>query len=781
MVGVAVGLLVVAGYAVQRLWEPLGPTAELWTDNLLQLGAAVWASVACGLAARRGDAPHRRSLRLLALACGCWAVGQLAWSVQQLVLGVELPFPSIADVGYLLALPPLVLAVACYPTSRLDTAGRVRALLDGLTVAVSLLSISWVVRLGPVVGSMDTGLLDGLVALTYPLADVVVATLAVVVVCRAAAGDRLRLLFITGGVVALAVADSGFAVTVAGQSPYDILTGLHWVVGFLAFAAAASVRARATPLAEVGPRAPALLDLLPYATFVGGGAVLIAVVASGQRIDRFLLICAGVMVLLGLAKQVLALGHNATLHRRLADAVAALQAREAELEQRATHDELTGLANRAMLNERLGDAVARRGPGQDVGLLYCDLDGFKLINDVLGHTVGDLVLVEVASRISASVRPGDTVARLGGDEFGVVLAGVSGVDDATQVGRRIVAAFQEPMEIAGHQLTVRVSIGAAVAEPHVPDGHALVRAADAAMYEAKRNTRGGVASYRPAIGSALDERLELASGLQRALHDGELTLHYQPIVAMGTAAAVGVEALVRWQQADGAMVSPRSFISVAEDTGVIVPIGAWVLEEACRRLHELHLAGFPQLVVAVNVSGTQLRSAGAAAELGGIIRASGVDPHCVRLEITESVLMDDDGDCAAALRELKTLGLTIAIDDFGTGYSSLRYLQRFPVDALKVDRSFVEGLGHQAEATAITTALVHLARALDLAVVAEGVETVAQRDLLLGLGVQHAQGFLWSPPMSGERLLTWLRRAPERELQALQEQERAVAEALQGR
>jgi diguanylate cyclase (GGDEF)-like protein/PAS domain S-box-containing protein len=426
-----------------------------------------------------------------------------------------------------------------------------------------------------------------------------------------------------------------------------------------------------------------------------------------------------------------------------------LRRAEEELAHQALHDPLTGLPNRALLFDRIEQALARRSSeNHTVAILFCDLDGFKDVNDSFGHHVGDQLLCVVAERLVAAVRPGDTVARIGGDEFIVLAEEVADETAALDLAARLRASVAWPIHAAGTEAVITCSIGVALAPAE--DAAALVRHADAAMYRAKEGGRNRAELFDEELRDVATNRLGLLADLHHAVARGELRLHYQPIVALDGERVIGVEALVRWQHPERGLVPPDTFIRVAEDRGLIVEIGKWVLREACRQAARWTHAGpgGKSLHMAVNISARQLSpGAGLVESVAEILRDSGVDPSTLVLEITESALM---GDAEAALRiltELKALGVRLAIDDFGTGYSSLVYLKRFPVDLLKIDMAFIRGLGQDPEDSAIVACVIGLARAVGIEAVAEGVETVAQLEALQALGCAFGQGYLWSRPV----------------------------------
>jgi diguanylate cyclase (GGDEF)-like protein/PAS domain S-box-containing protein len=432
---------------------------------------------------------------------------------------------------------------------------------------------------------------------------------------------------------------------------------------------------------------------------------------------------------------------------------------EANLVYTATHDRLTGLANRVLLVDHLETAVGRSsGQGTDLAVLFCDLDRFKVINDSMGHAAGDGVLAAIAERLRAVIGPGDTVARMGDDEFVVCCEGVDDVGGAITIADRISGALAESVVVEGHEVFVTASIGIRVltgAGPIEP-AESLLRDADAAMYQAKHS--GGNCSYvfDESLRQRQGSRLEIECDLHHALERGELRVHYQPVVSVTDGILAGVEALLRWEHPDKGMMLPFDFISVAEETGLIVPMGLWVLDQACQQLHDWTRLGAGPLTMAVNVSPRQLRSPGLASQVAEILRRTGVRPGDLCLEITETALIEDVDVADGVLAALRELGVRIALDDFGTGYSSLNHLHQFPVDVLKIDRSFIAHLGSDVEATAIVTSVVHLAQALGLEVVAEGVETAGQLGQLRLFGCQLAQGYFWGRPVPADQLDRWL-------------------------
>jgi diguanylate cyclase (GGDEF)-like protein/PAS domain S-box-containing protein len=431
---------------------------------------------------------------------------------------------------------------------------------------------------------------------------------------------------------------------------------------------------------------------------------------------------------------------------------------EEELIHLARHDALTGLANRTLLLDRVSQAIAQaRRSGAQVAMLFLDLDRFKTINDSLGHDAGDRVVVEVGRRLKQAVRDADTVARLGGDEFVVLLAELPSELIAAALAQKILGALFEPMLIQGHELAPACSIGISLYPRDGADGKTLLKNADAAMYQAKAQGRGNYQFYSEEMNARTLDRLTLESGLRHAVERGELQLMYQPQVDLVSGAVIGAEALLRWRQGGSQLVMPDAFIAIAEETGLIVSIGEWVLRTACAQHVVWQRAGLRDVRIAVNLSARQFRQPGMDAMVARVLDDTGCPAGGLELEITESVLMDRPDSAAQTLQRLSDMGVHLAIDDFGTGYSSLSYLKRFPINALKIDRSFVRDIPADADDGAIAGAVIALAHSMGLTVVAEGVETPAQRDFLRDLHCDHAQGYLFSEPVSAAMLAAMLR------------------------
>ncbi|MGH8971940.1 MAG: EAL domain-containing protein [Acidimicrobiia bacterium] len=668
------------------------------------------------------------------------------WFLYPRIAGRPLPFPSPVDGLYILA---SVFAAAFLIGVIRRQGGDSGSVLDALVVAAGLGVLSWEFLMEPIVTRPGLSLAVRLVSLAYPATDLVLFGLAVRL---ALVGARRRPAhwFLLAWVACQLVADSAYVLTLNNGSfhlHHPLFAG--WLLSFVFLAAATlhpSMRKVLEKPATTSPPGQVWRRLVG----MGAAALLAPVIvvtdpsrnAHGEV--RALAILSAAIFLLVLVRLGLVMAQERALRERL--------------RHDAFFDSLTGLANRALFADRMSHALARaRRSGATTAVLFLDLDNFKRVNDSIDHQAGDALLVAVAARLRAVIRDGDTVARLGGDEFTVLCEDIESPSQALTVGSRIQEALAAPFRVAGREMFVSASIGVAVADAGAEDAHAVLRDADAAMYRAKLNGRSRIESFDASMRQESARQLQVAAELHHALQRGELRLFYQPLLRLRDGDVVGTEALLRWQHPTRGLLGPAEFIPLAEETGLIVPIGAWVLEEACRAAARWPApSSGAQLKVSVNISARQLRDDALVDVVASALVRSGLPPSALCLEITESLLMVDAERSSLVLGRLKDLGVSLAVDDFGTGYSSLSRLKHFPLDYLKVDRSFVDGLGTDADDKAIVCSTIALTHALGMAVVAEGVETETQLAVLRNLGCESAQGYLWSPPLPEVELHAWL-------------------------
>ncbi len=844
-------------------------------SGLSLTAAALAGGIACLVRSRSVHEPRTRAAwQLLGAAAVSWGLGQVVTCYYELLLEQDVPFPSMADLGYLTAVPLFAagLLYLAVPANQLTT--RIRTVLDGLLISIAVLLVSWVSVLGPVAHSSADSLVNKIILLAYPAGDVALVTLVAYVLLRVrATGVRpaVPLSLIAVALGGFAIADSGYAyLSLVGRYASGSIIDAGWLGGFvMLFVAAMMSRERSEQ--SLAPEIRPLGMLLPYFFVVVATVVSSVAITSANHTDSVTKWIRTTMILLMVVRQVITLQENSgltrTLERRVEDRTAELELSkerfralvehssdvvsmirpsgeiiyqsdsslrvfghtsaelmgrqfaelldapsrdrftgavadaaitplrgeaielqlmhgdgawrqvettvtnllaepavqalvlntrdvserrelEDQLLHQAFHDSLTSLANRALFLNRVRHAMQRRADGEDtVGVLFLDLDGFKEVNDSLGHASGDALLIEVAARLSLCTRPGDTIARLGGDEFAVLVERARSESEFTETAERIRDALEAAILIDGQSLFIQASIGIATAEAGMDDADQLIRNADLAMYRAKERHNGEFALYDPSMHSSLVERLALEAELRQAVTDEKLHVHYQPTYTLDTGELVGVEALLRWDHPERGEIPPDVFIPLAEQTGLIHELGRFVLRESCdqgQRWREL--APDSQLTIGVNISGRQLQRVGFVAEVRQVIEESGFDPQHLVLEMTESVLMHDIEGTVLVLAELKKMGIRLAIDDFGTGYSSLSYLHKFPVDILKIDRSFVERLSGADPQESLVQSIVQLGQTLQLETIAEGIEDHGQLLALRRLGCQLAQGYHFGRP-----------------------------------
>jgi len=745
--------------------------SQLGHDTVyLSIGMGSFALILVGIRINRP--PDRLAWYLVAAAGLCFSLGDLAGDYFTDIVHQATPVPSIADLFYLLGYPFLFVGVSRLSRNPYQRARR-EDYADAAIIALGSLTLAWHFLLNPYVHEQGISTLGRLVAMAYPIMDVAL----VFVLFKSVVFGSIRRtyhLWLMASMAVMFVADFSFDLLVLHNAYYTgqfcdafflieyvlvAVAALHPSVGAVDDAELAHVAPDPeTSLHEVdwqrtetGRRLP----LVALAAFIPP-LLLVATALSGTSVNvtAVSVLCLAVFAVIAMrmlwmltriSDQAADLEHHA---HQLEESHAARDTLEADLRHLAYHDELTGLANRALLQERVGLALAGlAGTGRTVALCFGDLDGFKAVNDSLGHHVGDSVLAGVADIISANVRPGDTVARMGGDEFAVLMPDVRDQGIAVDIAQRIVVALDDDLGAKGTQSGISMSIGLTITDS-ATNPEELIGEADAAMYEAKSRGRNRIEVFDPSMRARLTERIEVTNGFRGALERGEFHLLYQPVLALDSMRVCGFEALARWDHPVLGPVPPSTFIPLAEETGFIVPLGRWALDEATRQLAEWSDATSWGLRMAVNLSRRQLTSPGLADDVRRAISAAGIDPAQLALEITENVLMDDPERATVALAELRAIGIAIAVDDFGTGYSSLSYLQRFPMDILKIDRAFIEPLNRSEPAsTALVSTIIGLAHTMGLDVVAEGIERPDQLERLVELGCSKGQGFLMARPL----------------------------------
>jgi len=878
---VAVVLAVVAVVSA-FLWDIFqygGATVVKAADDVYSTGVPFAAALACILAGWRSDGRARVSWLLLGASAFVWGIGSAIWLYYDVIVLQPVPFPSLADAGFLLAVPFAIAGLMLFSSASSRTTSQFRTLLDGSIIATALLFVSWATVLGPSYTQATGGFMEKAIGLAYPISDVIMASIVLVLLPRASKTSRVALLLVGAGILANTVSDSVFTYLQLANTYSGISNAIDagWIAGYALIGLGALWAAgRPAAVRQDDERITRIDAFMPYGLVAVAGAVAVAEMIRSGTLEPFLLWDGLCVVVLLVVRQLLTIMEDLTLNhtlearvqRRTAElgareerfralvqnssdaititdadlriqyqspsierifgylplevlnrslseliheddrsamqalfenmagrpgATAHLEARwlhqngtwrhsemaisnlleepavkglvintrditdrkalEEQLEHQAFHDSLTGIANRALFKDRLQQSLARAARRQEKpAILFLDLDGFKSVNDSLGHGCGDELLAAVAARLRPYVRTGDTMARLGGDEFAILLEDTEGFSAPIGVAERIIQALKEPFVLGQHEMTISASIGVAAFAEETPDE--LLRNADIAMYMAKSAGKGRYEVFKPAMHEAVLTQLQLEADLKRAVERGEFFLVYQPLVSLASRRPIGVEALVRWRHPDRGLVMPMTFIPLAEKTGGIVAIGRWVLREACRQMQAWRQR-YPELELSVNLSGRQMRDPGLVTDVAEALQDTGLPAHALTLEMTESVLMDDIEGALRILRALKALGLHLAIDDFGTGYSSLSYLGKFPVDSLKIDRSFVSGPG-ASENQALVATILEMGRSLKLEVVAEGIEREEELTELQRLDCQVGQGYYFAKPLLGAEMAVYL-------------------------
>jgi diguanylate cyclase len=727
-------LLVYAGWQLFR--SPAGHRELIGDVFFFPVDVAVFGA-AWAASRRCHDQPRLRSAwRLLALAFGSYLVGDVVWTVYE--LAGSKPYPSVADAFYLLFYPLMLWGLLRFPAGRRSLSERLRLGLDLAVVAIGGSAVVIYVVLGPTVVQSGPDALQTAFSIAYPVGDMVLLVGLGSVLLRGTAGSSAQALqFLAAGLLFFVAADLVYGYitlhsTYHGGDPVDSL----YMVSIALFAVAGAAQTSPKPATDlIADHERHRASWAPFvAVAVGFGLLIIDQRHAPLLPDASLVIAAVLLAMLVSVRQFLA--QRDLLHT------------QGRLSYQSLHDALTGLPNRALVIDRAEQMLARaRRSDTPVAALYVDIDGFKHVNDAFGHAAGDELLRVVAARLSGIVREADTVGRLGGDEFVVMLEDFTLDAGPELVAERMCQVLGQPIDLRGTEgrtLSVTTSIGIAFGQRDSADD--LFRDADFALYEAKVAGKNRWVVFESSMQTAAQDRLELEMDLKEALDAGQFFLLYQPTFDLQSETVTGLEALIRWRHPVRGIIPPEAFIPLAEETGLILPIGRWVLRTACRQAVAWHRRGRP-LGMAINVSARQLDQPDLVQDVADTLATTGLDPVALTLEITETTLMRDAEAATSRLSGLKALGVRIAIDDFGTGYSSLAYLRQFPVDALKIDRSFISGIAATGASKALIHTLVQLGKTLGLETLGEGIEDRAQLRHLQREHCDSGQGFLFARPL----------------------------------
>lgn len=718
---------------------------------------AVFAAVCGSLAARSARGRQRTAWICLTVGLAGWAAGSAVWIYYEKVLH-QFPFPSPADLGYLLFPIGAGTAMVLLPVGY-SGHSRVRFIFDGVIVAGALVEVSWVLVLQSVFEAGGTsGFALGL-SLAYPVADIAILTIALLVLARVPTAQRTTLAMLTTAIGLMTLSDSAFAYLNAGDSYHTgHVIDIGWAAAFLTFGMAALVGRRVRETDVVVSQVPSEVSMwMPYIPVAIAALVcILAYVPSPGLAPIF--VSSTLLMSAVLVRQYMVVRQNQRLLRKVAD--------------QALRDTLTGLANRDLFNDRLMHAVQlHENDNQSVAVLSMDLDDFKLVNDSLGHPAGDALLIQAAERLLGCVRASDTVARVGGDEFAVLMEGLPEL--SRLVAHRVVAAFEEPFVIDGQQLLMRPSVGLAVVSSANPDLSAdvLLKQADVAMYSAKRSKSGGLHTFTPDMAPADHNEVELPTDagestergaalrllgeLRHAIDHGDLTVFYQPKFNLRTGDVVGVEALVRWPHPKRGLLGPAHFLPLVRKRGLMRAVTDIVLTRAFDDAAEWHAMGIG-VPIAVNVFAPSLGDLDLPTHIASALAIRKLNPDDLTIEVTEDFLLDNIERTSSVLKRLRQRGIRIAIDDFGSGYSALWYLRELAIDEVKLDRSFIAPICVDARAAAVVRGVVDLAHVLGVATVAEGVENAETALRLREFGCDVAQGYYYSPPVTAAAMMNLL-------------------------
>ena len=757
----AVGVMAALVLVAVLLFTPLRGSAA-WTlrvDDVGQLVFAAIASLSCLGAAIRQRGRGRLAWLAMAVATGGWSAGEAIWSYYEVISHRDTPFPSFADAGFLTLPVAALVGLLVMPHGR-HQVRRLRTLLDGLVTTSAILVISWSTTLGVIAREGGQDWFSLTVSVAYPIGDVVVLSMVVMLLARDGALRR-PLVLVGLGLGGMAVADSGFTyLTSIGKYHTGDVIDLGWFAAFALIALAGLSVPRestsATP-AEARPVA-SYLPFIPPAL----AAITVEIQSLRHGYDRVGLSLVTLSVVLVVLRQSLTVKDNRDLIRKVA-------AGQAELHRQAFHDALTGLANRALFADRLDHALElHRRDMRGLAVVFCDLDDFKLVNDGMGHAVGDELLIRVAERFRGTLRPGDTLARLGGDEFAILLEDGG---EPVSVADRLRECLDVPFVVGRRQVLTHASIGIATIDPGqpTPTSAELMANADIAMYRAKANGKNDLCLYRPGMNHQGHDDPELSAALVAAVGAGDIQVAYQPIIALATGRIHGFEALARWHH-DGRDVPPSLFIPLADRAGLLTQLTDQVLEASCAQLQlwcsELSL---PQLHVGVNVAPELLSDESFPRRVRDVIDRYGLNHGQLILEVTEAGFIDDPATVRINCERLHAAGAALSLDDFGTGYSSLAHLRTIPLRSIKIDKSFVQLDGTDTGAMPLLSAIAGLAHQLGLQVVAEGIETEEQRKTVLDLKCEYGQGFLFCRPQSVDLATAFLRASSAKDVSDLSE------------
>jgi len=734
-VAASVALLTVTSVVLTR---PLGSPGDVAVVDVMEVCFAFAGAAGCAVGALRTRDRLRWAWVCLMVACASWGVGQTIWTVYEVWLGRATPFPSIADIGFLGFVPAAVAAIWLLPSGSGAGDNR-RRLLDGLTVTCAVALISWSMVLGPTVRTGGESWFALVVSVAYPVSDILLLTVALLALAQGTRG-RAPLILVSLGMCAMALSDGAFAyLTTTGSFESVSIVDLGWCVAFALIGLGGLIGSDAEQASQTHRAVVVPASVLPYTALAAAALLVLTQYFLGGTVDRVSVGLSSLLVGLVLARQYLTVHDNQALARTITS-------REAELRHQAFYDGLTGLANRPLFINRVTHALElHRRDQRPVSIAFVDLDGFKGINDMLGHAAGDEMLVLVAERLRGAVRAADTLSRLGGDEFALLM---EHGDEPATTARALVEALRAPFHLHGRSVTMSASVGVATvgSDAVTVTADDLLSRADIAMYAVKHSGRNDFRQYTPNLRLAEGDDVTLRQALAEALESRQVRAVFQPVVDVRTGEVVGYEALARWSH-QGVEVPPHVFVPVAERAGMVAALTTLMLDHACAQLARWSAElGHSRLLVGVNVSAMELGDPSLPRRVQAALESHGLVAEQLVLEITESALVSDPDAARAILVSLCGLGVSLSLDDFGTGYNGFAQLIGVPLRSVKLDRHVIADIDTNPSSRRLLEGVMLLMRHLGLRAVGEGVERPEQLEVLRAVGCEAAQGLLLGPP-----------------------------------
>jgi diguanylate cyclase (GGDEF)-like protein len=749
--------------------------------DIFSMSGSLIASISLFFILKRLGGSYKKFWMLIFWATCSYTMGEVVWNYYELILGITVPYPGLPDLFYIMS-SVLELIAINYIIFKDRSFSNLRIIFDILITITVAITLCWVFIINPTLNQKEIPICTLFVSVFYPVISIgeLLGMLSILFSNKSIINSNVLRCLIASLSIRI-FADFAYTYSTLNNFYYSgILYDPLWILSILLYILAALIyREFQENYSEnnfnyskrIYLLVPMIKTLIPY---ISVNILFIIMVYRLNNIDAIIIGCI-MCIFLVIIRQLTIILENQSLIKRLSflneDLERKVKQRTEELfekntqlitalndmEYMAYHDSLTGLTNRRLFEEKLSkEIVTASSNNKKIAVLFLDLDNFKNINDTLGHTFGDLLLKNVAKRIKECISKNDLISREGGDEFTILLTRIDKYEDILYMAKKLQNNILKNFTINGIEVRITASIGVSIYPDHDVIAENLIKYADIAMYRAKENGKNGIEVYLPKMKDIISKKMLLENALRKAIDRNEFLVYFQPQININTKNLIGFEALIRWNSNDLGMVSPAEFIPLAEESGLIIPIGEWILKRACEQLVLWHNQGFQPFKISVNISHIQFKSEDLVKVIRRIIKETNIDPKFIELEITESVAMFNEELIISKLNQLKNLGVQIAIDDFGTGYSSLSYLKKFPVNTLKIDQTFVRDMFMNNESLSLVAGIISMAHNMRFKVIAEGVETNEQLMYLGSVGCDVAQGYLFSKPLPANQLQSWM-------------------------